>query len=409
MFKIVFCFTLFISSISVSLADYYDQCAVVLAKGVFNTKELSTDYRVQADFKEFMCSRAYKLEKENIDKAICEESSSSKDSDFQSSGNYLNLISGTGNASIQKNFKSKYCSSDNHFKYGEWSSNHCQSTSSSTNDKSVTHTLIKSASPDVVNAWKACVNKNKSTTDLTCFGREQGELVSFSIDWDHRYASTLKVENFAHPNLTVFGSAPTELNRGSSKLAFERINKKKSSLIQISAIENLNGVKTTISCEYSIPPAACENTIYRKGRSKKCGIEKHLHGKGEVCGSLRYVEKRDSACGTELYNMGSGGPCGTNVINHRIGGGCSQASTYCQNHFGGTGAVNCDEYRGSTRYDCPVPKRCRAPEFGVEQYKLCALAEFGVAEYKECEDSSFGTLYKECRLPEFGVESCGDK
>jgi hypothetical protein len=399
-------------------ADYYYQCAAILANGIFNTSDISLDFRSRSSFEQFMCSSASSTERKNIEAAICRNSSSSRATTWKSSANIIDLLSGSSNSNIQKAFREKFCKTDQSFDYAAWSAERCHNFSDLNAASAITHTLLRNANEDIVQAWLDCVRHNRKSGELICYGKEYGELIAFHVDWDHKYASNLEVNRLTPANLTILGDLPKKILPGKDEFAFKRQNRKDYSLIQLATTENISGKENRISCEYAIPPAACTKPIYKKIRSELCGIQDYVVGRGAVCGVKKYRQHRVVECGVELYREGKTPGCGYDETHiTKEDGGCSACSSECGNR-GGTD-LSCREeehsgYRFPNKFwrnvtchmQCGFMKTCRHVENGVELYRLCDSAQ--VEEYNECKDSSFGVIYKECRLPEFGIERCDD-
>jgi hypothetical protein len=395
--------------VATASAQVYDQCTAILAGGVFNTKTYFGDYRAMSDFNEFMCSSAYNVQKKDIDKRICDDRATQSTTSWGSALNIIEFVTGSSNLDLHRSFRQKYCSADKTFNYSAWSAEHCQQTNVFKSSSSITHTFTKNADEKIINAWKDCVIQNKKETDLICYGKEIGNKISFNVIWNHDYADTLKVDKFTISNLNITGEAPNEIKRGEDLFTLQRVNSKDSSLIQLVAIETIRGQERKVSCEYDIPPLPCQNPIFKKGRSEKCGVEKNLSGSGAVCGVLRYNKGRDEACGPELFKLKASAACGVDVKQiHQGNGGCSACGGVCS-AMGGSPTGCSEGSHHSCSMPCAIPRTCRHISHGVELFKECELEKFGPKEFKTCEHPSFGIIYKECQLPEFGIERCDDK
>ena len=88
-------------------ADYYDKCASILAKGVFETAIDREDYTARSSMETFMCSSLYANERQEIEKSLCKETEEGSSWAGKGKASLIDILSASGKANSSKAFRSK--------------------------------------------------------------------------------------------------------------------------------------------------------------------------------------------------------------------------------------------------------------------------------------------------------------
>ncbi|MBN2086840.1 hypothetical protein JW758_00690 [Candidatus Peregrinibacteria bacterium] len=421
MFMLSIC--LMINSIVSHADDCLDSCNVVLAEGVFDREEISTRKDSSSNFLDFMCTSAYSLKKKEIENQLCDSSSNKSSEQYSGEGNYLELASGSADANVQKEFQRSHCESRKNFKYDEWSKEYCHNKQSIKSDKLVEHKLRQQANPILLDKWLGCKKECTKRFEMVCHAREHGDFVSFSIEWAHKYAGTLKEVQFTLGNLSNESVLPKIIREGTSELMFKRIEKsrREESVITVSAIETVTKEtedgepikeKQDVSCKYFVPAASCKKPLYKEGQGKVCGLKGYGKSARPSCKPIKWETKADPSCGIVYLNKRHP-DCNSDRIPVSIDdGGCSACGGHCE-RLGG-GISGCTERREGTFHrrhpcngTCVVNKICRTQANGIERYEECSKPHFKAIAWEECEDTSI-KIWKTCRDEFWGEERCLD-
>ena len=190
--------------------SYHDECAGILAQGIFDTQVHVNDYRAKSSFKAFLCSTAAAASESSLSQSLCKETAASRGTKWSGSINVIELLTGSSSGDHHKGFRDKYCSQDKKFAFAAWRNDHCSGVASSGHSSQLTHTLMRSVSSSVVEAWRACALKRARDEDLVCYAAEHGPLILLKVAWTRRNATAVKLTRFDHPNLSLLGSGVIE-------------------------------------------------------------------------------------------------------------------------------------------------------------------------------------------------------
>lgn len=356
------------------------------------------------------------IDTEDLEKSasmFCSDKSATKSSKLKINAVIKQIPIGFG-SSRDKYARDTYCDSSNNFDFDSYKSDFCEFDSKLVSEGSQFYDVDNSLTPEQVQAYIACKDKDKSI-DLSCTAQRQGEVIYFYMYW--------KAESDANDMTLLLGAEKIET---SDTLApghhYKPIVYKNEGPIKVVASVKYKG--KSYSCMTSVQNKVCENPVYREGTGAVCGAVYNERA-GEPCGVNSYNQQQGSQCGPERYNSKAEFPC--DVKKYNLGrsksvcgstektltqpdGGCAACGGALQSIPGVIRQVHCEEWRQAGNPACRLyyeqANECEDSSFGVASYETCENASFGVRSWKTCRHPDFGIeSYDICRNPAFGVES----
>ena len=197
---------------------FYDHCNQVLVNGVLESYESDHEFEKKIALKKWLCSH--------------KSGSTNAGGDLELNVIEIFTLGGGGGSARQ------------------WKEEHCRDTDYHYEGSAASHILIQKANEPVIEAWKACVLKNKPTNDkLVCLGRETGDSLLMELDFGYGIGDITNLE-VVGTGLTALTREPTLLRPGKTAIRYRKQNP------QQEAYFDLNGEADylNVSCSYTIPP-----------------------------------------------------------------------------------------------------------------------------------------------------------
>jgi hypothetical protein len=159
----------------------------------------------------------------------------------------------------QKKLSQKYCGGGGRFNFRKFRQDFCNKTSLKVSLQGYDHIMSQVASPEIIKAWRACIRRK--SYEMICTAKVISKKLSMlTIEWDHKYASTLRVTSIDTDNLKI-SKKLRRIYKGKRKLLLRIKDPKKNSIFLLNARDRKGN---NHSCEYKIPPYINSVKIFKK-------------------------------------------------------------------------------------------------------------------------------------------------
>lgn len=158
-----------------------DQCRDILTKGVFNYYDDSKSSKAASALASQACSSNVGTVLRQRANALCKSSASQVRLNARLKGSY-GLYSGDASFSKLKSFQKSYCSKNRTFNMSKWQKKRCSRINNNRAYVRARNLLMKTASKNIVDAWKSCMLQNKEK--IICWVKpiNDSELY-FTVKW----------------------------------------------------------------------------------------------------------------------------------------------------------------------------------------------------------------------------------
>lgn len=228
----IFCLTLASTVTLAANAVANNQCADVLANGVFNKFEESGSYEYAYAIKDAICSSSNGSD------------SSSGEAKVKFGLDIINTISGSLGGGR------------NHTGESSFAREHCRDSAGSNQNNSWYNSLTLVADQNILNSWEACVRSNPNDRGLYCYANKQQNFLNqihYTIVNNDPYYELNRVR-MNGVNLRFLTDTTSTLGYGSYELTAGIINKNMQSVFSINAQKRVSGHLNQVSCNVITAP-----------------------------------------------------------------------------------------------------------------------------------------------------------